>query len=202
MKILFIIIVLLSGSFYSQISSSVPTDFKKIPDILDTTDYLYPFIVPDKKFEYWSVLTNETDPEKIVIYESQMPEYMTLNDPAPEKGFFQRCLGTNCFSYILACENNHTTYFSSEKQLRDFIGFVDNLPEAILIATTYGFTVDTTHTQSASYKIEDNFISLYVAKIKNCPTSKESFLLKINRKTGKLETKSNGIFFKSDECVL
>ncbi|CAA7194502.1 hypothetical protein [Chryseobacterium potabilaquae] len=202
MKILFVIIVLISGSLYSQISSSVSTDFKKIPDILDTTDYLYPFIVPDKKFEYWSVLSNETDPEKMAIYESQMPEYMTLNDPAPEKGFFQRCLGTSCFSYILACENNHTTYFSSEKQLRDFIGFVDNLPEAILIAKTYGFTVDTTHTLSASYKIEDHFISLYVAKIKNCPTSKESFLIKINRKTGKLETKSKGIFFKSDECVL
>jgi hypothetical protein len=26
---------------------------------------------------------------------------MTINDPAPEKGFFQKCLGENCFHTLL-----------------------------------------------------------------------------------------------------
>jgi hypothetical protein len=77
---------------------------QKIPEILDNTELLYPFIVPDKKYEYWSVLRNNPDPDKAIIYESQMPDLMTLNDPAPEKGFFQKCIGENCFSYVLACE--------------------------------------------------------------------------------------------------
>lgn len=201
MKLLFPIVFLLSGLVFSQKTSS--SDFKKIPEILDNVDLLYPFIVPDKKYEYWSVLRNDNDPDpdKSIIYESQMPVLMTLNDPAPEKGFFQQCVGNRCFSYVMACENSQSKYFSNEQQLRDFIGSIDNLPEAILVAKTYGFIFDSTDKTGSSYKTDNQYISLYLSKIKNCPQTKESFLVKINRKTGKLESKSNGIYFKSDECV-
>lgn len=178
----------------------VPDDYKKIPDILDTVDYLYPFIVPDKEYEYWRVLTNDTDPDKAIVYESQAPDFMTINDPAPEQGFFQKCIGNNCFSYILACKKDRSIYFSNEQQLRDFIGTIDNLPEAILIAKTYGYSIDTNNRFTGSYKIENQHISLYAFKAKGCPVTKESFLIKINRKTGKLEAKSNGIYSKSEDC--
>lgn len=198
MKLLFPTLLLLSGLVFGQ--KAVPSDFKKIPEILDNTELLYPFILPGKKYDYWSVLRNNPDPDKAIIYESQMPQYMTINDPAPEKGFFQKCLGEDCFSYLIACENSRSAYFSNEQQLRDFIGFVDNLPEAILIANTYGYTVDTTNKLAGSYKIEEKNISLYLSKTKICPLTKESFLIKINRKTGRLEAKSNGIYVKSEDC--
>jgi hypothetical protein len=35
---------------------------------------------------------------------------------------------------------------------------------------------------------------------KGCPAVKESFWVKINRKTGKLEAKSNGVFGKDENC--
>lgn len=192
MKIVFAALTLLSHLLFSQ--QTVPDDYKKIPEILDTTDYLYPFIIPDKKYEYWSVFRNNPDPDKAIIYESQMPKYMTINDLAPEKGFFQKCLGENCFSYLIACENSQSRYFSSEQQLRDFIGFVDNLPEAILIANTYGYNVDTTSKLSSSYKIEDKLILMYLSKTKGNSDTKESFLVKINKKTGKLESNNNGTY--------
>lgn len=198
MKIIFFFSLILSNLFFAQ--TTVPDDYRKIPDILDTTEYLYPFIVPDKEYDYWRVFTNDTDPEKAVIYDSQMPEFMTINEPIPEKGFFQKCIGNRCFSYILACKKERSVYFSSEQQLRDFIGTVDNLPEAILIAQTYGFSVDTSHKLGASYKIEDKNISLYISKSKGCPEIKESYFVKINRKTGRLESKNNGVYFKSENC--
>lgn len=192
MKILFpaLALVLISGLFFGQ--KSVPADFRKIPEILDNPELLYPFIVPDKKYAYWSVLRNNPDPDKAIIYESQMPDRMTLNDPAPEKGFFQKCLGEDCFTYILACENGRSSYFSDEQQLRNFIGFIDNLPEAILLANTYGYVVDTANPQGSSYKMEDQQISLYLIKLKNDQQTKENFLIKISRKTGKLEAKKIG----------
>ncbi|MGG5210528.1 hypothetical protein ACQWU4_16500 [Chryseobacterium sp. MIQD13] len=198
MKIISIISFLIPSLLLSQ--NTIPSDFKKIPDILDTVEYLYPFIVPDKEYGYWRVLTNDTDPEKAVIYESQMPDFMTINEPVPEKGFFQKCIGNACFSYILACKKDQSVYFSNEQQLRDFIGTVDNLPEAILLAQTYGFKIDTSNRLSGSYKIEDKHIYLYVSKSKGCPEIKESYSIKINRKTGKLESKNNGVYFKSDHC--
>ncbi len=199
MKIISIISFLVSGLLFPQ--NTVSPDFKKIPEILDNPELLYPFIIPDNKYQYWSVFRNNPDPDLAVIYESQMPPYMTLNDPAPEKGFFQKCLGEDCFSYLTACENGRSVYFSTEQQLRDFIGSVDNLPEAVLIANTYGFSVDADNGLGSSYKIDDRYISLYLSKIKNCPLTKESFLIRINRKTGKTNSKSNGIYFKSKDCI-
>lgn len=190
MKVLFPVLVSISGLWFGQ--QKVPADYKKIPEILDNPELLYPFVVPDKKYGYWSVLTNNPDPDKAIIYESQMPDRMTLNDPAPEKGFFQKCIGEDCFSYILACESGRSTYFSDEKQLRNFIGFIDNLPEAILLANTYGYMVDTGNPQGSSYKIEDQHISLYLVRPESPTQTKESFFIRINRKTGKLEAKGLG----------
>lgn len=198
MRIISIFSFLIPGVLLSQ--NTVPSDFKKIPEILDNTELLYPFIVPYRKYEYWSVFRNNQDPDKAVIYESQAPEFMTINDPSPEKGFFQKCLGENCFSYLIACENSKSKYFSNEQQLRDFIGSVDNLPEAILMAQTYGFTFDSANLSGGAYKIEDHYITLYLSKSKSCPLTKESFLVKINRKTGKIDSKSKGIYLKTDDC--
>ncbi|WP_278353703.1 hypothetical protein [Chryseobacterium gleum] len=200
MKTIITFSLIFSNLLYSQIK--VPDDYKKIPDILDTTEYLYPFIVPDKEYAYWRVLSNDMDYEKAVIYESQAPDFMTINEPVPERGFFQKCIGNNCFSYILACKNERSVYFSSEQQLRDFIGTVDNLPEAILLAKTYGYSVDTSNRFTGSYKIEDRHISMYLMQSKGCPVVKESFLVKINRKTGKLEAKSNGVYAKDENCSI
>ncbi|AKK73816.1 hypothetical protein OK18_15465 [Chryseobacterium gallinarum] len=199
MRVLFPALLLLFSMVFGQ--KAVPSDFKKIPEILDNIDLLYPFIIPDKDYAYWRVLSNDTDYEKAVIYESQAPEFMTINEPVPEKGFFQKCIGNNCFSYILACKNERPVYFSSEQQLRDFIGTVDNLPEALLLAKTYGYTVDTTNLFTGAYKIEDRYISLYLKQSKGCPAVKESFRVKINRKTGKLEAKTNGVYAKDENCI-
>nr|WP_315029828.1 hypothetical protein [uncultured Chryseobacterium sp.] len=198
MKIIISFSLIISNLFLAQVK--VPDDYKKIPDILDTTDYLYPFIVPDKDYAYWRVLSNDTDYEKAVIYESQTPDFMTINEPAPEHGFFQKCIGNNCFAYILACKKDRSVYFSNEEQLRNFIGTVDNLPEALLIAKTYGYSIDTKNLFTGAYKIEDRHISLYVLQSKGCPAIKESFLVKINRKTGKLEARSNGVYSKNEVC--
>lgn len=192
MKILFPVLLFFSSLFFGQ--NPVPADCKKIPEILDNPELLFPFIVPDQKYDYWSVLRNNPDPDKAVIYESQAPDFMTLNDPAPEKGFFQKCLGEDCFSYILACEKDRTKYFSTEKELRNFIGPVDNLPEALLIANSYGYYVDSTNPSASSYKTDDKYISLYLTKLNNNAAGKESFLIKINRKTGRHEVKTIGTY--------
>ncbi|MDN3693880.1 hypothetical protein QWZ06_17100 [Chryseobacterium tructae] len=199
MKIIITLSLIFSNLLSAQIT--VPDDYKKIPNILDTTEYLYPFIIPSKEYDYWRVLTNDSDPDKAIIYESQAPLYMTINEPAPEKGFFQKCIGNSCFSYIVACKKDRPVYFFTEEQLRNFIGTVDNLPEAILLAHTYGYSIDTQNRFTGSYKIDDHSISLYALQAKGCPVVKESFLIKINRKTGKLTAKSNGIYSKNEDCT-
>jgi len=195
MKLLFPIL-LFSGLVFSQ--KTIPNDFKKIPEILDNTDMLYPFIQPETQYEYWSVQRKDT---KDPIYESQSPLNIGIYDvPFNGQGFFDECEPNGCFTYLIACQNNQPKYFTSKQHLRDFISTVDNLPEAILIAKTYGFTVDSSDNMGSSYKIDDKFVSLYLSKTKNCPETKESFLIKIDRKNGKLESKSTGVYVKGKDC--
>jgi hypothetical protein len=52
---------------------------------------------------------------------------------------------------------------------------VDNLPEAILLAKTYGYSVDTQNLFTGSYKMDDRHISMYLMQSKGCPVVKESF---------------------------
>lgn len=200
MKIISVVFVLTSGLFFSQTAKTIPTDYRKIPEILDTVDYLYPFVKPDKKYAYWKVLRNINDPEKAIIYESQMPDYMTINEPPPSQGFFQEYVTENCFSYVIACKSERAEYFTNEQQLRDFIGSVDNISEALLVAKTYGYTFDSKNKLGGSYKMENDYFLLYLSKSKDCPAPKESFFIRINKKTGKLEAKSNGLY-KNDHCT-
>ncbi|WP_370898266.1 hypothetical protein [Chryseobacterium gossypii] len=193
MKTIFAAFILIPSLWLSQAASS--DGYRKIPEILDNTDYLYPFIIPDKKYEYWAALRKD---EKDPLYESQAPLSMGMTDlPSPEQGFFRKC-PAGCFSYIIACRSNQPEYFTNEQLLRDFIGYVDNLPEALLIANTYGFFSDSKDPAGGSYKIENDFILMCLAKVKDCPETKESFWIRINRKNGQLESRSNGIYHQSN----
>ncbi|MEY8759185.1 hypothetical protein [Chryseobacterium tongliaoense] len=199
MRIIVAFSLVISNLFSAQIK--VPDDYKKIPDILDSADFSYPFMIPDKKYDYWQVHRPSDKPEPELIYDSQRPENMAgIDESSPNNGFFRECQTENCFSYILICNNNKPESLTSEKQLKNFIGFVDNLPEALLIAKINGFSIDTANRFTGSYKIEDRYISLYALKSKSCPVIKESFLVKINRKNGKLESRSNGVYYKSNDC--
>lgn len=113
---------------------------------------------------------------------------------------FTRCRPGDCFSFIIAYRNAKAKYFSNEEELRNFIGFVDNLSEALLIIRTYGFWFDSSNIIGGAYKFDDNYIYLFASKFESCPIKKESFIIKINRKTQEIETKSNGVYYKSDNC--
>ncbi|WP_312075916.1 hypothetical protein [Chryseobacterium sp.] len=193
-----IAIILFTQLVFSQQKQT--ENFQKIPEVFDSVENLYPFIKPSENIAYWKVFQNNNDPEKAVLYESQIPDPMTILEPIPEKGFFQKCLGENCFHYIIACKNDRSEYFTSEKDLRKFIGEIDNIAEAVLIANCYGFQVDINDLKGGSFKKDAESFYLNVFKQKKCSDVKESFSVTINRKSGKLDSESNGIYSEKKSC--
>ncbi|KQT18282.1 hypothetical protein ASG31_06025 [Chryseobacterium sp. Leaf404] len=191
-------LLLLSNLWWSQTGQM--KDFQKIPDVFDTPENLYPFIKPSKDFAYWKAFTNHTDPEKAVLYESQYPEPMTILEPAPEQGFFQKCLSENCFHYIIACKNDRPEYFADVKALRKFIGEINNVGEAVLIANTYGYSVDIKNPEGGSFRKDDSNFYLKTYRSEKCSDVKESFLLIINIKSGELKVQSRGIYTEKKSC--
>ena len=191
-------ILLLSQLFSGQTVQTV--GYQKIPDVFDTAENLYPFLKPSENLSYWKAFTNHSDPEKAVLYESQYPEPMTILEPVPEKGFFQKCVGENCYHYIIACKNDRPEYFADEKDLRKFIGEVDNIAEAVLIVITHGFLIDINHAEGGSFKKDEQNFYLKTFKTKKCPDVKESFLVTVKRKNGQIKQQSNGIYTVKKTC--
>ena len=198
-KVIFVIILIFSKLLFSQII--VGDEYKKIPDSLFFKDKIYQYIIPNEKYEYWKVSRKDDTPNEELIYESRSSQNLKyLKKYSAESGFFWECLPDGCFSYIVAYKNKNPQYFTSEKEFRNFIGFIDNLPEALLIAKTYGFWFDKKEKIGGSYKMDNNYVYLYLAKFSSCLVSSESFTIKINRKTQEIEYKSNGIYYKTDKC--
>ncbi|MBK1896133.1 hypothetical protein [Chryseobacterium paridis] len=201
MKIMLMFSILFSNLIFSQII--VPSDYIKIPDTLRSRNDLYKFIIPNQKYEYWKVMRKDDTLEEKLIYENkEVKNIKYVKTHSSEKGFFRECLPGWCFTYITAYQNKKPKYFTSERELKDFIGYVDNLPEALLLARTYNLLFDYKNPIGGSFKIDKDFIYLYLAKFENCPVSREAFYVKINRKTGVLEYESKGIYYKTSDCYL
>ncbi|RKE89566.1 hypothetical protein [Epilithonimonas arachidiradicis] len=182
-------------------SQIIDEDFKKIPDSLYFRDNLYKYIRPNHNYSYWKVVRKDDSLTTELIYEStKSKNWNYLESFSPNNGFFEECHPDGCFTYIIAYQNKEVKYFTDGKELRNFIGFINNLPEALLIARTYNLWFDDKNSLGGSYKIEKDFIYLYLAKFESCPISREAFFVKINRKTGELEKESKGIYYKKNDC--
>ena len=57
-----------------------------------------------------------------------------------------------CYSYIAYLENGKVNYITDEKQLKNFIGNINNLEEAILIGKINGLWFDSEKIEGGAYK--------------------------------------------------
>ena len=196
-KILSIILIIFTKLLFSQ--SNVPSDYKKIPDSLYNKTKLYKFIVPKENYNYWKVVNKESQLPETLIY--QTGSLKNLNDAIlQEDGFFYECEPSGCFSYIVAYKKEIPKYFKTETELQNFIGEIDNLPEALLLARTYDFWFDRKQIIGGAYKIDSKYVYLYLSKFSSCPVNKESFIIKINRKNKEIKYQSNGVYYKTNDC--
>jgi len=133
-KILIIIFFIIYSTISGQIV--VPKDFMKIPDSLFYKEQLYKNINPNKQYNYWKVVRKTSSEDQIVFeskknYSSQPEINNNISD-----GFFVECLPDGCFSYLEVYCNNTPRYINTEVGLKEFMGYIDNLSEALLIAKT------------------------------------------------------------------
>ncbi len=106
------------------------------------------------------------------------------------------------YSYIAYMDNRHRIqYVMNEKDLKKFIGNIDNLEEAILILYLNGLSFDPKEIKAGSFKKTKNGFELYMMKYYNCPVKMESIKVEIDFK-GNIKTKPNGIYYESTDCIM
>ena len=156
----------------------------------------------DDEIEYWEInYINLLEPE--IIYSKGNNELSsTLNKEKYSNGFFYGCEPLHCAYNIIYFKNGNWTSITSEQDLKNFIGKIDNEFEAFLIARINNFSIDMHDSKGNGFYKSDDSYFLYVMKYKSCPVSKESFLLEITEDGEIKSQKSLGYYYKSKDCII
>lgn len=154
----------------------------------------------DDKIEYWEInYINLLTPE--TIYFTGDKEVEPSLEEREKIGFFQGCHPMHCAYNIIYLKNDKWHLITSERDLRNFIGEVDNEFEAFLIAKIDNFSIDNHNEKGNGFYKSDKDYFLKVMKYKSCPESKESFLLKVTLDAEIESHKSLGYYYKSSDRI-
>lgn len=221
MKHLFIIIVLIFTSckenesidrnkinYTKEIKNVEATnEFLKIPYSVreNYLDSLSKNIIPNNKYQYWQYAKYRKSSDKktyVVLNEGGDSSFRKkINEkPSPNYNYGIFFGGHPFFScnYIVTVNNNKIYNLKTEEEFRDFIGTIDNLEEAILLARTYGYLLDNNN-KANGYRRLTNGFELKLMKYNEFPRRKESVSIEINR-NGFIKTKSLGIYCEGTDC--
>lgn len=185
--------------------NEIETGFNKIDEKFADRNYLINKIEPDKNYPYWQYVKATPglkNKDESIIKQSGdtllRNKYKIIN---PKRGFFVECQPAICYSFIAYIQNDKVNYITDEKELKRFIGNINSLEEAMLIAKINGLWFDSEDMIGGSYKKIENGYELYLKKSYDCPIKFESVKTKIDS-VGNLSSKSNGIYFESEDCIV
>ncbi|AWH85723.1 hypothetical protein HYN59_11660 [Flavobacterium album] len=180
---------------------------QKIP--YSTKDYykdsLAQKIVPYKQYDYWAyigVRDGHSGYRHNIIYQhgdTLLKKTHNIKLANDDKGFFPGCHPHWCVDYIAAIKDHKTIFITSEHDLKSFIGTINNLEEAMLIAKMNGYNIDY-DTRGCSYKLTDKGFEVHLVKYTEYPLQKEFFKVTINQK-GTITVDPTGIVIKGRDAL-
>lgn len=169
-------------------------------------DSLAKHLNPNKKYQYWQYATyyhGMDDKTKHTILKqggnlSLRKKITEKFNPEYSVGIFQGGHPSFRCNYVSTIYNEKISYLKTEEEFRDFLGTIDNLEEAMLLAHTYGYLLDNDIRGSEYRKVENGYI-LHLLKFHEYPIYKESVEITVN-KNGFIKTKSLGIYCEGSDC--
>ena len=150
------------------------SEFSEIPYNLQFNylDSIAKKIIPNKTFQYWQYATfnqqfatgNET--YTVLTEGGDLKLKKNVNtkiNPLKLNGLFERGHPGFRSNYLVMIENGNIKYANSMEKLRDFIGKIDNLEEALLYANSYGYILGT-KPKARSYNFSNGIYKLHLVK--------------------------------------
>lgn len=197
-------------SFLSLLLCSCQDEYQHLPEKATYNEELLKAIIPAKNIQYWQLEhfpNNEENSNfnKILITKGTYNKNIIDKPPQHEddwNGFFRGCMPSYCAYRITYLENNQWKVVTSEPQLKLFIGKIDNVFEALLIATTEGYDTDSESEHGNGYIETGTGFILKVMKYKNCPESKESFTMFVDQNGNISNIRSRGYYLRTDGCII
>lgn len=175
--------------------------FKQIPKGMSDTEDLIRAIKPNKEYEYWACFRKDFPGKingntKIIIGKGDIRKLMNIKFNEPTSGFKSKMwVG---YYYIAYLENDSVKLVANEKQLMKFIGTLNSIKEALLIADIKGLYVDYSRPIGCSFQKTNVGYNFYLAKFHKCFVKTEPFKLSIDT-LGNYHAKSLGFYYNVDD---
>lgn len=207
MRIILVLLVLLASCSEKSETEKGETKFQKINYSLkyNYLDSIGKKIIPNENFEYWAYSTyfqryGDQKVSRTILREGgDTLAKKKITQKFEPYGIFQGGHPSYRCNYVTIIENQKVKYIRTDEELRNFIGKIDNLEEAILLAHSYGYLMDT-ELFASQYKKTENGYQLRLMKYHEFPLSKELIDIYI-QKDGFIKTRSLGIYKKGKEAI-
>jgi len=206
------------------LSCNKPIDVKKelifyeIPYGLELNylDSIAKKITPNKNYDYWQFVsyreqyTYQKNTSYSILAEGgnlNLKEKINTNiDPIKLYGLFEGGHPAYRCNYLVVIENEIQEYIESMERLRDFIGNIDNLEEALLYAKTYGFVLGI-KPQAKKFHYSNDVYILHLVKYNdsypNTTFKLRGELVEVHiSKDGFMKTKTLGLYCEGNDCLI
>jgi hypothetical protein len=185
--------------------SFVIKKFKKIPKEYGDGNWgnLIQKIIPSRKYKYWECRRYEDFiPNKIIAKSGDTSQQKKIKIIKGNSGFFRQCLPGSCFQFIIAINSKDSIeVIDNEEKLRKFVGDIDNLEEALLIAKTYEYWFDSKNKIGGAYRILNGDYYLYLLSYSQTPVTYTS-VKAILKKNGDFKFIDSKVYKKTNEYYM
>lgn len=153
------------------------------------------YIIPNTKTDSWILVHQNYGKDNIIKKSGTLKDFTSQSS-----GFNIGIAQENEFYYIVSSSGGKTENITTPEGLRNFIGKVDNINEAAVLAATDGYIIDEEFRDLAGNYYEDKsnyFLDLGKLTSKECPYQKKHFTLTVNKSTGTItDIKDNGSYIE------
>jgi len=178
-----LVLILISTFSFSQ-------DRKKFASVQNVMSK----IIPNDKYDFWILVYNNYGKNEEVKISGTRKDYL------PQFSGFDLTPSEDTFFYIVNSKGGKISYITDLKDLRPFIGSIDNAEEAALSAVSEGYIIDEEFVDVAANYHQDSknyYLDLGKVTSQECPYQKKHFTVTVSKTTGKIEnTKENGSYIE------
>jgi len=159
-------------------------------------------VKPDKNYIYWAFCRWPADKDTIIYSRGKRPNGLKL-DPPLLGTLYQGCMPAWCFNYVITVKDGRTTFITTKENFCKFLGTIENLEEAVLLATaTQDLGIDENNRKGGAYMTTANGYNLHLMHYTSCPESRESVLIKIDKDKGVLQKTKLDAYYKGKDCIV
>jgi hypothetical protein len=171
-------------------------DFTQLPLEID-----YNQLSPQESYEYWEYrIRFPWGIEVVGSKDGKSRGSEQLKEIFSYKGFINSCSGKPCPTYIVSQKRDLFVIWATNDSLKLFLGEINNIHEALLVARVNGFYFDKENKQAGAYRKDKNGFELLMFKeVSWCPTIYNYFQVEVNS-SGKINSNDLGVYQVSSNC--